>query len=482
MSDPSAQPALLPGAAMQAAFAGTRGLAAPNDPRQAVGADTKGVASQGFQGHLRALLRGSAAVDAPSEAAAAAFLMAPFAVASPQTVAAANADAAAVAENAAAKALNAGGKNLPTTGNGLPFSSAFLATSAGSGSLAGATAPDDIATVLRHLPPSTVPSDGADGTATPAVRNGGDAQAVDGGESRLGLKPEWQATSLEQRYAAESLLAAVRGSANQQAADQPLGYGGAGSSGTGLAGLPPVAAERVSDVMRRLNLQRPAAPGLQAAATADVDGEANIQSIADFFAGKGDTPRTPALADTAATQFSLHGRSADLIPTTGSPTVSAESVLRDLQNMAPMRPQTGDGPNGWSAGLGQRLLMMAESGIEVARLRLNPAHLGPLEIHVNVEDERAQVWFGASHSATRDALEAALPRLREMFAAQGLELTHADVRDHGGQREGTRAGQQTDGPRVLAATTDRSQALSGFGDGVSAWGRGADSGSLDIYV
>lgn len=480
MSDPSAQPALLPGAAVQAGFAGTRGLSAANGPRQAVGVETEGATSQGFQAHLRALLRGSAAVDAPSEIAAAALLTAPFAVTPPQTVAVTDADPAAVAENAAAKALNAGGKNLPTPGNGLPFSSAFLARSAGSGALAAAAAPDGVATVLRPSPSSTVSSDGADVATIPAVQNGGDAKAVDGREPRLGLKPEWQTTTLDQRYAAESLLAAVRGSANQQAADQPLGYAGAGPSGTGLASLPPVAAERISEVMRRLNLQRPAAPGLTAAATANIDGEANIQSIADFFAGKGDTPRNPALADTVAAQFSLHARPADLIPATASPTVSAENVLRDLQNMMPLRPQTGDGPNGWSAGLGQRLLMMAESGVEVARLRLNPAHLGPLEIHVNVEDERAQVWFGASHGATRDALEAALPRLREMFAAQGLELTHADVNDHGGQREGARADQHTDAPRLLAATIDRSQALSGPGDGVSGWG--TDSGSLDIYV
>ena len=111
----------------------------------------------------------------------------------------------------------------------------------------------------------------------------------------------------------------------------------------------------------------------------------------------------------------------------------SENALRDLQNMAPLRPQSGESNQAWSAGLGQRLLMMAENGVEVARLRLTPAHLGPLEIHVNVEDDRAQVWFGAQHSQTREALEAALPRLREMFAAQGLELTQADVEARGDQ-------------------------------------------------
>ena len=70
---------------------------------------------------------------------------------------------------------------------------------------------------------------------------------------------------------------------------------------------------------------------------------------------------------------------------------------------------------------------MAHQGLEAASLRLSPDHLGPLEVHISVRDGDASVWFGAAHPDTRAALEQALPRLREMFAAQGLTLADSGV-------------------------------------------------------
>jgi flagellar hook-length control protein FliK len=71
--------------------------------------------------------------------------------------------------------------------------------------------------------------------------------------------------------------------------------------------------------------------------------------------------------------------------------------------------------------------MMVEQGKHTASLRLSPEHLGPLEIRIAMNDDQASVWFGAAHADTRAALENALPKLREMFAAQGLSLTDAGV-------------------------------------------------------
>jgi flagellar hook-length control protein FliK len=70
---------------------------------------------------------------------------------------------------------------------------------------------------------------------------------------------------------------------------------------------------------------------------------------------------------------------------------------------------------------------MTEQGKQAASLRLSPEHLGPLEIRIAITDERASVWFGAAHADTRAAIEHALPRLREMFEAQGMSLADAGV-------------------------------------------------------
>ena len=85
------------------------------------------------------------------------------------------------------------------------------------------------------------------------------------------------------------------------------------------------------------------------------------------------------------------------------------------------------GSAAWADEIGTRVVMMTESGNHTASLKLSPEHLGPLEISITVRDDKASVWFGAAHADTRAAIETALPRLREMFEAQGLSLADAGV-------------------------------------------------------
>jgi flagellar hook-length control protein FliK len=85
------------------------------------------------------------------------------------------------------------------------------------------------------------------------------------------------------------------------------------------------------------------------------------------------------------------------------------------------------GTERWAEELGARMTWMAEGGQQSASLRLSPEHLGPLEVRISITDDKASVWFGAAHADTRAAIETALPRLREMFIAQGLSLSDAGV-------------------------------------------------------
>lgn len=77
--------------------------------------------------------------------------------------------------------------------------------------------------------------------------------------------------------------------------------------------------------------------------------------------------------------------------------------------------------------LGGKITWMANQGVQTASLQLSPEHLGPLAVHISVQDGSATVAFNANHADTRAALEQALPRLREMFATQGLTLSDASV-------------------------------------------------------
>lgn len=82
---------------------------------------------------------------------------------------------------------------------------------------------------------------------------------------------------------------------------------------------------------------------------------------------------------------------------------------------------------GWDRALGERIQWMVGKGIQNANIKLNPAHLGPMEVRIQVQHDQASVQFTSVHGVVRDALEAALPRLRDMFDSSGVQLTDVDV-------------------------------------------------------
>jgi flagellar hook-length control protein FliK len=50
-----------------------------------------------------------------------------------------------------------------------------------------------------------------------------------------------------------------------------------------------------------------------------------------------------------------------------------------------------------------------------------------MEVSITVRDGQASVHFGAAQAETRQLIEASIPRLREMLAAQGFNLMDASV-------------------------------------------------------
>jgi flagellar hook-length control protein FliK len=119
------------------------------------------------------------------------------------------------------------------------------------------------------------------------------------------------------------------------------------------------------------------------------------------------------------------------------------------------------GTPAWADDIGSRVIMMTESGHHTASLKLSPEHLGPLEINITVRDDKASVWFGAAHADTRAAIEMALPRLREMFEAQGLSLADAGVfREPPREQQvvkNTTSGGQGEGTEEVTAVSTRAR-------------------------
>ena len=92
-------------------------------------------------------------------------------------------------------------------------------------------------------------------------------------------------------------------------------------------------------------------------------------------------------------------------------------------------------PREFGEAVGQRVMLMLGQQMQGARIELNPVDLGPMEIHLHLRGNEANVHFGAAHALTREVIEAALPRLREMLADQGFTQVNVNV----GQQQGQNA-------------------------------------------
>jgi flagellar hook-length control protein FliK len=154
-------------------------------------------------------------------------------------------------------------------------------------------------------------------------------------------------------------------------------------------------------------------------------------------------------ATTDAARMAAGEVSLELPPTDGegnSPTSSAHASLGPFATSATARGAsaiahvaTPVGSPAWAGELGQRMVMLARSDAQTAQITLHPAHLGPIEVRLSLSGGEATAVFVSPHSDVREALETALPRLREMFAGAGIELGQAQVnaqsRGSGGRDE-----------------------------------------------
>lgn len=94
---------------------------------------------------------------------------------------------------------------------------------------------------------------------------------------------------------------------------------------------------------------------------------------------------------------------------------------------APLVVSTPVGQAGWDNAFSQRVTWVATQDQQSARIELNPPNLGPVEVRLTLNHDQANAIFSSPHGAVREAIEAALPKLREMLAESGLTLANVNV-------------------------------------------------------
>ena len=139
------------------------------------------------------------------------------------------------------------------------------------------------------------------------------------------------------------------------------------------------------------------------------------------------------------------------------------------------------GAKGWGEDLANRVLLLVNQRAHVAEVKLNPPHLGPMEIRVALDQDATNISFTVQGTGVREAVEAALPRLRELFSEAGVSLLDVNVAErHANDGRERREPVSGDG-------ADTSKSDTGPDDSVGA-GSGAPESAvspralLDAYV
>jgi flagellar hook-length control protein FliK len=140
-----------------------------------------------------------------------------------------------------------------------------------------------------------------------------------------------------------------------------------------------------------------------------------------------------ALANVGAPDKHARGASGDSSPSASGGPAGAGQLGINAPSTADTPPTPSlkvgagvDTPE-FGAGVADRVSWMVDNNLNGAKLQVNPAQLGPIEVRISVQGDHAQVWLTSHSAVTRDALETSSPKLREMLGAQGFGQVSVDI-------------------------------------------------------
>jgi flagellar hook-length control protein FliK len=137
----------------------------------------------------------------------------------------------------------------------------------------------------------------------------------------------------------------------------------------------------------------------------------------------------------------------------------------------------------WETAVGNSLVIMSNSRQDRAELVLTPPQFGRIEVSISMKGDEATAVFVSANPAVRDALENALPRLREVLAEAGITLGQTQV---GAESQGQSASERQNGDnatrRGIADATGNGELQTGAGGRDNATHRVVSRSLVDTYA
>ena len=187
---------------------------------------------------------------------------------------------------------------------------------------------------------------------------------------------------------------------------------------------------------------------------------APAESVA--FAGK--------LAEQLEAGVKASSAESDSIDTSSRPTVAGQPVAQAALTARPVTAPAQAlgvpfGQQGWGEAMVEKVMWASSQNLRSVEIHLDPAELGPLEIHIQQRGQEQQVQFVSQNASVREALESQMFRLREMFTQQGMNQVNVSVGDSSAGQQSAR--EQFAGHRGGSGRADdRSGNVSDVGDSI----------------
>jgi flagellar hook-length control protein FliK len=184
-------------------------------------------------------------------------------------------------------------------------------------------------------------------------------------------------------------------------------------------------------------------------------------------------PATPLILPAAAAEKSIQASIAQIddaaikVQQTAAQTPQPSAMVATQQMAASEQLQSNDNNNNltppvgspaWDQALGQKVVWMAGGSQQSASLTLNPPDLGPMQVVLSVNNSHATVTFSSAQPEVRQALENAMPKLREMLGDAGIQLGQASINSGSAQQQNN-ASQQGSGNSSRQASDNTVDAI-----------------------
>jgi flagellar hook-length control protein FliK len=93
----------------------------------------------------------------------------------------------------------------------------------------------------------------------------------------------------------------------------------------------------------------------------------------------------------------------------------------------------------------ERVQMMMAKNLKHVDIRLDPPDLGRMQIRMSLNNDSATVHFTVQNQQTRDMVDQAMPRLREMLSQQGIQLADSSVQQQSQGQQQRHASHESSG-------------------------------------